>query len=284
MKKIFAILLTTIMVFTGAMALTACGGNNDSYLVEDGKFIVVTNCPFGMYEYIGDDGKIYGIDIEVAGLFAKENNLELVVKNIDFDAIFNQVDSGYADAGMAGITITDARKAVYDFTDTYCQASQKLIVLNSNTDFDGLTTVSEVETALKALTGKKIGYQTGTTGGMYVNGDEDFGFDGFSNITGTGYDTAVLAVNDMLNGNLYAVVVDEGPANTIASAIEGVKVVDVKLTDEEYAFVLQKGNTELQTMFNTFIKKIKDDGTYDAIEAKYYQNNGTKVGYIVTTE
>lgn len=284
MKKIFAILLTTIMVFTGAMALTACGGNNDSYLVEDGKFIVVTNCPFGMYEYIGDDGKIYGIDIEVAGLFAQENNLELVVKNIDFDAIFNQVDSGYADAGMAGITITDARKAVYDFTDTYCQASQKLIVLNSNTDFDGLTTVSEVETALKALTDKKIGYQTGTTGGMYVNGDEDFGFDGFSNINGTGYDTAVLAVNDMLNGNLYAVVVDEGPANTIASAIEGVKVVDVKLTDEEYAFVLQKGNTELQTMFNTFIKKIKDDGTYDAIEAKYYQNNGTKVGYVVTTE
>lgn len=284
MKKIFAILLTALMVFTGAMALTACGGTNDSYLVEDGKFIVVTNCPFGMYEYIGDDGKIYGIDIEVAGLFAKENNLELVVKNIDFDAIFNQVDSGYADAGMAGITVTDARKAVYDFTDTYCQASQKLIVLNSNTDFDGLTTVTEVETALKALTGKKIGYQTGTTGGMYVNGDEDFGFDGFSNITGTGYDTAVLAVNDMLNGNLYAVVVDEGPANTIASAIEGVKVVDVKLTDEEYAFVLQKGNTELQTKFNAFIKKIKDDGTYNAIEAKYYQNNGTKVGYVVTTE
>lgn len=284
MKKIFAILLTALMVLTGAMALTACGGTNDSYLVEDGKFIVVTNCPFGMYEYIGDDGKIYGIDIEVAGLFAKENNLELVVKNIDFDAIFNQVDSGYADAGMAGITVTDARKAVYDFTDTYCQASQKLIVLNSNTDFDGLTTVTEVETALKALTGKKIGYQTGTTGGMYVNGDEDFGFDGFSNITGTGYDTAVLAVNDMLNGNLYAVVVDEGPANTIASAIEGVKVVDVKLTDEEYAFVLQKGNTELQTKFNAFIKKIKDDGTYNAIEAKYYQNNGTKVGYVVTTE
>lgn len=284
MKKIFAILLTTLMVFTGAMALTACGGNEGSYLVEDGKFIVVTNCPFGMYEYIGDDGKIYGIDIEIAGLFAKENDLELVVKNIDFDAIFNQVDSGYADAGMAGITITDARKAVYDFTDTYCQASQKLIVLDTNTDFDGLTSATDVETTLKALTDKKIGYQTGTTGGMYVNGDEDFGFDGFSNVIGTGYDTAVLAVNDMLNGNLYAVVVDEGPANTIASAIEGVKVIDVKLTDEEYAFVLQKGNTELQNMFNAFIQKIKGDGTYDAIEAKYYQNNGTKVGYAVTTE
>lgn len=283
MKKLFTLLLTALIVITGAMSLTACGKDSKTF-VEDGKFIVVTNCPFGMYEYIGDDGKIYGIDIEVAGLFAKENNLELVVKNIDFDAIFTQVDSGYADAGMAGITVTEARKATYDFTDTYCQASQKLIVLSDNNDFDGLTTVAEVEAKLASLQNKKIGYQTGTTGGMYVNGDVDFEFDGFSNITGTGYDTAVLAVDDMANGNLYAVIVDEGPANAIANAKSNVKVVDVKLTDEEYAFVLKKNNSELQTKFNEFIKKIKDDGTYAEIEAKYYQNNGTKVGYNVTTE
>ncbi len=283
MKKLFALLLTALITITGAMSLTACGKDSKTF-VEDGKFIVVTNCPFGMYEYIGDDGKIYGIDIEVAGLFAKENNLELVVKNIDFDAIFTQVDSGYADAGMAGITVTEARKATYDFTDTYCQASQKLIVLSDNNDFDGLTTVAEVEAKLASLQNKKIGYQTGTTGGMYINGDVDFEFDGFSNITGTGYDTAVLAVDDMANGNLYAVIVDEGPANAIANAKEGVKVIDVKLTDEEYAFVLKKNNSELQTKFNEFIKKIKDDGTYAAIEAKYYQNNGTKVGYNVTTD
>lgn len=283
MKKLFALMLTALIVITGAMSLTACGKNNETF-VEDGKFIVVTNCPFGMYEYIGDDGKIYGIDIEVAGLFAQENNLELVVKNIAFNAIFNQVDSGYADAGMAGITVTDERKAVYDFTDTYCKASQKLIVLDGNNDFASATTVEQVEAILASLTNQKVGYQTGTTGGMYINGDEDFGFDGFTNITGKGYDTAVLAVNDMLNGNLYAVVVDEGPANTIVNALEGVKVVDVKLTDEEYAFVLKKDNSELQTKFNEFIKKIKDNGTYDEIEAKYYQNIGTKVGYAVTTE
>lgn len=282
MKKFFSILFSCLVVFTATLGFTACG-NNYSTFVEDGKFIVVTNCPFGMYEYIGDDGKIYGIDIEIAGLFAKENNLELVVKNIDFDAIFTQVDSGYADAGMAGITVTEAREAIYDFTDTYCQASQKLIVLEDNNDFLGATTASQVEGLLASLTSKKIGYQTGTTGSMYIVGDADFEFEGFSNIEGKGYDTAVLAVNDMLNGNLYAVVVDEGPANAIASAIEGVKVVDVKLTDEEYAFVLRKNNTELQSKFNDFIAKIKADGTYDAIEAKYYQNVGEKVGYSVTT-
>ena len=284
MKKLFASVASALLLVTGALGLTACGKEEVKYPVEDGKFTVVTNCPFGMYEYIGEDGKIYGIDIELAGLFAQENNLELVVKNIDFDAIFTQVDSSYADAGMAGITVTEDRQKVYDFSDTYCKASQKLIVKSDNNDFDGMTDATAAENVLKALSGKKIGYQTGTTGGMYINGDEAFGFDGFSNIEGKGYDTAVLAVEDMLNGNLYAVVVDEGPANAIVAEKSGVKVIDVKLTDEEYAFVMKKGNKTLQDKFNEFIAKVKADGTYDAIEAKYYQNIGTKVGYKVTTD
>lgn len=284
MKKLFASIASALLLVTGALGLTACGKEEVKYPVEDGKFTVVTNCPFGMYEYIGEDGKIYGIDIELAGLFAKENNLELVVKNIEFDSIFTQVKSGYADAGMAGITVTETRKKAYDFSDTYCEASQKLIVLDTNNDFNGMTDAMTVENVLKSLSGKKIGYQTGTTGGMYITGDEDFGFDGFSNIEGKGYDTAVDAVNDMINGNLYAVVVDEGPANAIVANKSGVKVIDVKLTDEEYAFVMKKGNKTLQDKFNEFIAKVKADGTYDAIEAKYYQNVGTKVGYNVTTD
>ena len=284
MKKLFASIASALLLVTGALGLTACGKEEVKYPVEDGKFTVVTNCPFGMYEYIGEDGKIYGIDIELAGLFATENNLELVVKNIDFDAIFTQVESGYADAGMAGITVTADRKKVYDFSNTYCKASQKLIVLDTNNDFEGMTDPMTVENALKGLSGKKIGYQTGTTGGMYINGDEDFGFDGFANIEGKGYDTAVLAVEDMLNGNIYAVVVDEGPANAIVKEKSGVKVIDVKLTDEEYAFVMKKGNKTLQDKFNEFIAKVKADGTYDAIEAKYYQNVGDKIGCDVTTD
>jgi len=285
MKKLSTLLLTAMLAIVCAFGFTACGGNDEvKYPVKDGKFTVVTNCPFGNYEYIGEDGKIYGIDIEIAGLFAKENDLELVVKNIDFDAIFTQVDAGYADAGMAGITVTSDRQKVYDFSDTYCKASQKLIVLDSNNDMDGLTDATAVEAVISKLSGKVIGYQTGTTGGMYITGDEDFGFDGFKNVTGKNYDTAVLAVEDMLNGNLYAVVVDEGPATAIAAAKPGVKVINVKLTDEEYAFVMKKGNKTLQDKFNAFIKKIKADGTYNAIEAKYYQNIGDKVGYDVAVD
>ena len=281
MKKLFASILALSLCMAALLGVTACESTP-----EDDKqtFTVATNCPFGMYEYLGDDGKIYGIDIEIAGLFAEEYNYNLVIKNIDFDAIFTQVQQGYADAGMAGITVSEERKATYDFTNTYCKASQKLIVLESNTDFDGATDVASIEAVLAELVGKTIGYQTGTTGGMYVNGDEDFGYTGFANITGQGYDTAVTAVNDMKNGNVYAVIVDEGPAQAIVNATEGVKLVDVKLTDEEYAFVLKKGNTELQTKFNDFLAKIKEDGTYDKIEAKYYQDKGTKVGYTVSID
>ena len=182
------------------------------------NLVVVTNCPFEPFEYIGDDGKIYGLDIEIAAAYAEANDLTLVIKNIGFDDIFTQVEAGYADIGMAGITVSEDRAAIYDFTDTYYAASQKIIVAADNTDFDACTTVAEVEAVLSNLEGKKIGYQTGTTGGMYINGDEDWGYAGFANIEGKGYATAQDALTDLINGNIYAVVVDEAPGAALVNA------------------------------------------------------------------
>ena len=185
----------------------------------DSNLVVVTNCPFEPFEYIGDDGKIYGLDIEIAAAYAQSKGLTLVIKNIGFDDIFTQVDAGYADIGMAGITVSEDREALYDFTTTYFNASQKLIVAADCTDFDNCKTVEDVEAVLSGLSGKKIGFQNGTTGGMYIVGDEDWGYDGFANITGKGYTSAQEAVTDLVNGNLYAVVVDEAPAKAIVSAV-----------------------------------------------------------------
>jgi polar amino acid transport system substrate-binding protein len=89
---------------------------------SDTNLIVVTNCPFEPFEYIGDDGKIYGLDIEIAAAYAESKNLELVIKNIGFDDIFTQVEAGYADIGMAGITVSEDRAAIYSFTNTYFRA------------------------------------------------------------------------------------------------------------------------------------------------------------------
>ena len=184
----------------------------------DSNLIVATNCPFEPFEYIGDDGKIYGLDIEIAAAYAQSKGLELVIKNIGFDDIFTQVEAGYADIGMAGITVSEDRAAIYDFTNTYYAASQKIIVAADNTDFDNCKTVEDVEAVLASLEGKKIGYQNGTTGSMYIVGDEDWGYAGFANIEGKGYATAQDAVVDLINGNIYAVVVDEAPASALVKA------------------------------------------------------------------
>lgn len=190
----------------------------DSVANTDENFVVATNCPFEPFEYIGDDGKAYGIDLEIAALYAEAKGLELVVKNIAFDAILNDVNAGYSDMGMAGMTVNEDRLVSNDFTTAYYQASQKIIVAADNTDFDECKTAEDVENVLKALTGKKIGYQTGTTGNWYVAGDADWGFDGFANVEAKGYSTAQLAIQDLVNGQIYAVVVDEAPGAAMVEA------------------------------------------------------------------
>ena len=184
----------------------------------DENFVVATNCPFEPFEYIGDDGKAYGIDLEIAALYAEAKGLELVVKNIAFDAILNDVNAGYSDMGMAGMTVNEDRLVSNDFTTAYYQASQKIIVAADNTDFDNCETAEDVENVLKSLTGKKVGYQIGTTGNWYVAGDADWGFDGFANIEAKGYSTAQLAIQDLINGQIYAVVVDEAPGAAMVKA------------------------------------------------------------------
>lgn len=185
------------------------------------NFVVATNCPFEPFEYIGTDGLAYGIDIEIANEYALSRNLNLIIKNIDFDAILNDVDAGYSDIGMAGMTISEDRLQVCDFTNTYYEASQKLVVAYDNTTFDNCKNANDVEEILKSLENKKVGYQIGTTGNWYVAGDEDWGFVGFNNLKPTGYKTAQLAIQDIANGLLFAVVVDEAPANAMVKAING---------------------------------------------------------------
>ncbi len=205
--------------FNGSGEKIGVAVTTGSVVNDANTLVVATNCPFEPFEYIGNDGKMYGVDIEIARSYAEAKGLNLVVKNISFDAILPEVDAGYSDIGMAGITITADRQALYDFSTPYYDASQKLIVMGDNTYFDDCTTAQEVEAKLKALEGKSIGYQTGTTGNWYMAGSEDWGYEGFANITVKGYDTAVDAVNDMMNGNLYAVCVDEAPGTAIVESI-----------------------------------------------------------------
>lgn len=126
--------------------------------------------------------------------------------------------------------------------------------------------------------GYSVGVQSGTTGQFYIEGSEDLEFDGFSNITLRKFNNAGLAVKDMLNGNLDAVVVDEGPAGELVKANKGVKLIDIRLTDEEYAFGVDKNNDELLNKVNEFITKAMSDGTIEGIMNKYFNEEGEITG------
>jgi polar amino acid transport system substrate-binding protein len=187
---------------------------------DDETFVVATNSPFEPFEYI-DGGKIYGIDIEIAQAYAESRNLKLVIKNINkFESILEEVKNGYADIGMAAITITNDRKESFDFTDPYyVEATQKLVVASDNKDFDHCKTPSDVEEVLKSLKNKKIGYQIGTTGNWYIKGDENFGFEGFANVDAVGYDTLQLSIQDITNGRVYAAVGDGATVDVMVEEI-----------------------------------------------------------------
>ena len=160
-----------------------------------------------------------GVDGEIAALLAEELGQELVIQNMDFDAVCLSVGQQKCDIAMAGLTVSEDRKEYVTFTDTYYQASQRLIVPSSNTEFDDMTDAESIAAALGELDSSvKIGVQQGTTGQSYVQGSEDLGFPGL-NATCQSYKSGSLAVQDMLNGNIDYVIIDAAPAEAITEAI-----------------------------------------------------------------
>lgn len=182
------------------------------------QLVVATNAAFEPFEYTSGDSYV-GIDMELAALLAEELGKELVIQNMDFDAVCLSVGQQKCDIAMAGLTVSEDRKEYVTFTDSYYQASQRLIVPSSDDTFDGLEDADAIAEKLAELTEDvKIGVQQGTTGQSYVEGSEDLGFEGLA-ATCQPYKSGSLAVQDMLNGNIDYVIIDAAPASAITAAI-----------------------------------------------------------------
>lgn len=182
------------------------------------QLVVATNAAFEPFEYTQGDS-YYGIDMEIAAALAEYLGQELVVQNMDFDAVCLAVGQQKCDIAMAGLTVNEERKEYVTFTDSYYNASQKLIVAEDDTTFDACTDAASIEAILNGFdTDTTIGVQNGTTGQFYVEGDEDWGFAGFD-VTCTGYKNGSLAVQDLINGNIDYVIIDSAPAAAIVEAI-----------------------------------------------------------------
>ena len=182
------------------------------------QLVVATNAAFEPFEYmIGDS--YYGIDMEIAQLLADELGQELVIMNMDFDAVCLSVGQHQCDIAMAGLTVNEERKEYVTFSDSYYEASQVLIVKGDDTTFDACADAAAVEAILNQLTdADKIGVQAGTTGQFYTEGDADWGFAGLP-ATCVPYKNGSLAVQDLINGNIDYVIIDVAPAACIVEAI-----------------------------------------------------------------
>lgn len=182
------------------------------------QLVVATNAEFSPFEYKEGD-TFYGIDMELAQGLADYLGMELVILDVDFEAVCTYVDSGKADMAIAGLTINESRKESVNFTDSYYTASQVVIVPEDNTDFDACTTADDVLAVIAEQESGRVGGQSGTTAEYFVKGDADWGFDGLSNMSWVGYTSGSLAVNDMLAGNIDYVIIDQAPANMIVKKV-----------------------------------------------------------------
>ena len=183
------------------------------------QLIVATNADFAPFEYMKGN-TFYGVDMEIAAGLAQYLGKELVILHMDFDAVCLSVSQGKADIAMAGLTVKPDREEHVTFSETYYKASQKIIVMETDTTFDNCKTVEDVEKILAAMPqGTKIGTQNGTTGQKYIKGDADWEFDGFANLECIGYKNGSLAVQNIINGNCKLVVIDEAPAGFITEAL-----------------------------------------------------------------
>ena len=260
-----------------ALALSACGGSSstassaaassvassaaasseaasaaaDFTTVEAGKLTMATNATFPPYEMTTDNGTIEGIDVETAQAIADKLGLELQVDDMDFDAALLSVQQGKADIAMAGITVTDERKAVMAFSDSYATGIQPIIVPEG----------SDIATA-DDLAGKKIGTQRGTTGYLYCS--DDFGEDAV-----VAYDNGLTAVQALNNAQVDAVVIDNEPAKAYVESNPGLKILDTSYAEEDYAIGMNKDNTALLDAVNAALEELKADGTLQSIVDKY---------------
>ena len=284
MKKFMTLLLALAMV----LSLAACGGGDkpagdagdsapagtsdpaDSSApadsgtdapafttVEEGKLHMSTNAAFPPYEMTTDAGGFEGIDMEVAQAIAGKLGLELVVDDMGFDAALTAVQTGQSDIAMAGITVTEDRQQVMDFSDSYATGIQVVIVKEDSP----IATLDDLSNA------QMIGCQKATTGYIYCSDTPENGGYGEDHVTA--YETGALAVMALVNGQVDAVVIDNEPAKSFVASNDGLKILDTEFAVEDYAIGFAKGNTALLEAVNAAMAELKADGTFQGIVDKY---------------
>lgn len=254
MKKLLVAALAASMV----VSLAGCGSNSKNTETQaaekgteaaGGTLVMATNAEFPPYEYYeGQD--IVGIDVEIGRAIAEKLGMTLKVDDMAFDSIVVAVQSGKADIGLAGMTVSEDKKKNINFSDPYTTAAQVIIVKEDSP----IASPADLE-------GKNIGVQLGTTGDQFAGDIKDAKVERYSK----GFE----AVQAMSQGKVDAVIIDRQPAKVFVSQNEGIKILDEEYTVEEYAAIIAKDNEDLLKKVNEAIGELKDSGELQKIMDKY---------------
>ncbi|MBR7742343.1 basic amino acid ABC transporter substrate-binding protein [Phycicoccus sp. BSK3Z-2] len=251
----------TSILAGGALALTASAcatetttSESGANLISEGTLTVCTSLPYEPFEF-RQGNEVVGFDMAMMDAIAEANGLEKSVEVTGFDGIQSgqALNSGLCDVAAAGMTITDARAEAIDFSDPYFNATQALL------------TTDESITSLEDLSGMSLGVMTGTTGEIYAeeNAPEDVEIRSFEDL---GLQTQAVS-----NGQVDAIIQDNGPLLDYANKNEGTFVTAEFETGEEYGFAVRKdGNDELLASINEVIATVQEDGTYDEIYTEWF--------------
>lgn len=244
MKKITALVLALMLSLTAVSALAD-------------TLVMATNASFPPYEYVEGD-QVVGIDADIAAAICEKLGYELQIDDMEFDSLIAAVKSGKADFAMAGMTVTEERQQMINFSDSYATGIQSVIVKEGSD-------ITCVDDLFAEGANHTVGVQLSTTGDIYASGD----------IQDAGYGTVLQfpngneAVLALVNGKIDCVIIDNEPAKAYVAANAGLKVLDTSYAVEDYAAAIAKENTELLEKFNAALAELKADGTIDAIVAKY---------------
>ena len=210
---------------------------------DKNELIMVTEAGFAPYEYY-ENGEIVGVDIDIAREIANELGKKLVIKDIDFHSIINEVKTGKADFGAAGISYSDERAKEVDFSINYA-VSKQVVIVNDNSNIK-----------IGDLENKKIAVQLGSIADTYVT-------EKYKNAEIVRQKKYLAAIEDLKTKKVDCVVMDELPANEILNSNSGLKILEGSLTNDSYGMIVKKGNKELLDAINKVLNKLKNDGTID---------------------
>ena len=255
MKKIIALILTAVITVFGSMALVGC--KNDQKTLQ-----VYTNAGFAPFEYVNTKGEVVGVDIDIMNYIGKELGYKVVINDIEFNAILNEVSKDKFAVGAAGMSKKPERDEEALASVVYATSVQYIIAPKGT--FEGeKVTLADAVAYVAAADIKSIGVQKGTTGADLVAE----GIEG-TDAKAIEYSNAVIASND-IGSTVAAVVIDKMPAEAICKDKDNLQCWSLDAEMESYVMYFNKDNAELVSQVNTILKQMIADGLIDQYTVKH---------------